>query len=122
MTDGTELLQAADATLRAAAATSNRLACWLSRSALESVVESLLRARGYDVHTMNMRTRLSCLEVAYEDELEISARAQYAWSRLSQACHQHAYQLDPTFSEADHLLSLVRRLAMAQPSSDLCSN
>ncbi len=38
-------------------------------------------------------------------------KAEYAWNRLSDACHQHAYQLTPTYSEVRHLVGLVEELA-----------
>ena len=44
--------------------------------------------------------RLSCLEGAYVDDRGLTFKAEFAWNRLSEACHQHAYQLAPTYTEA----------------------
>ena len=90
---------------------SHRAACWLARTALEDIVRDLLARKGLDPGGASMRTLLGCLEVAYsEDDPTVAATADYAWTRLSSASHQHAYELSPTFSEAEHLLTLVRGL------------
>lgn len=105
-----DLLGLAEAQLAAARPHSNRMACWLARSALEQAVDDLLASQ--DVTTgphASVRSKLTCLEVAYEST-DVPAQAQYAWSRLSEACHQHAYQLTPTSSEVKHLIELVRSL------------
>ncbi|MFN0284900.1 MAG: hypothetical protein ACKVZ6_23345, partial [Kineosporiaceae bacterium] len=39
--------------------------------------------------------------------------AAIAWGGLSQGCHQHAYELSPTFSEIEHLIGLVEKVATA---------
>lgn len=88
-----------------------RRACWLTRSALEGIVQQLLQARQINLDEASERAKLSCLEGAYHDDRDLVARAEYAWSRLSEACHQHAYELTPTHQEATHLVDLVRRLA-----------
>ena len=104
------LVASSEATLGGEATNRNRMACWLARSALEEVVGELLDAKGYPAGDATMRSRLTCLQVAYRDCPEVPARAQYAWSRLSEACHQHAFRLSPTYSEARHLLDLVTSL------------
>lgn len=92
---------------------SNRMAAWLARTALEQTVHDLLVARGVEPGRASGRARLACLEVAYDDSPDIAARAQYAWTRLSEACHQHAYQLSPTYQEVQHLLDAVGVLRAA---------
>ena len=88
-----------------------RIACWLTRSALEQQVVALLAAKGWDVGDASMRTALSCLEAAYaDDDPELVARAEYAWAALSRVCHQHAYELAPTVAEARHLRAVVAEL------------
>ena len=54
-----------------------------------------------------MRSRLTCLTVAYCDRPEVGQRARAAWSGLSSACHHHAYELTPTSGEAAVLLDEV---------------
>ena len=106
-----ELLELAVSQLAAADAHANRRACWLARSAMEERLDALLLAR--DIETgphASTRSKLSCLEAAYADEPELANRAQYLWSRLSEACHQHAYELSPTYTEVRHLLDLLHNL------------
>ncbi|WP_433666928.1 hypothetical protein ACQP06_25275 [Nocardia sp. CA-136227] len=94
---------------------SNRIAAWLTRTALEQIIDELLRAKGINPGRASSRTRLACLEIAYRDESDIPSRSQYAWTRLSEACHQHAYQLSPTYQEVQHLLEIVRSLQTSRP-------
>ncbi|WP_211288171.1 hypothetical protein [Mumia flava] len=73
----------------------------------------LLDARGWPVEDASMRSTMSCLESAYADkDAELVAQAEYAWSALSRVCHQHAYELGPTVSEARHLGELVAGLGV----------
>ena len=105
-----DLLDVAEAQLAAPSPHSNRMACWLARSALEQAIERLLGARGIQAGARaSARSKLTCLEVTYEGT-DVPVRAQYAWSRLSEACHHHAYELTPISSEAKHLIELVRML------------
>lgn len=111
MSGNAGLLDVAVRVLEGTAPDRARMSCWLTRSALEAVVTDALAALAIDAGEASMRSRLVCLEVAYADRPELAARAEYAWCRLSQACHQHAYQLSPTYSEALHLHGLVRSFA-----------
>lgn len=105
-----DLLGLAEAQLNSPTPHSNRMACWLARSALEELIDRLLEARDLDVgEGASTRSRLTILEVAYEGT-PVPAKAQYAWSRLSDACHQHAYELSPNFAETNHLLATVRSI------------
>ncbi|MFE6923804.1 hypothetical protein ACFVAV_22455 [Nocardia sp. NPDC057663] len=88
----------------------NRIGAWLTRTALEEIIGDLLRARGIEPGRASGHARLSCLEVAYRDSPEVATQAQYAWTRLSEACHHHAYQLSPTHQEVVHLLDIVQKL------------
>lgn len=106
----TGLLDRALAQLAVHEAHSTRRACWLARAALEQLVVELLTARGIGPQTMSERAKLSCLEGAYTDHRDMVAGIEYAWSRLSEACHQHAYELTPTHQEAGHLVGLVGKL------------
>ncbi|KAA1419201.1 hypothetical protein F0U44_12175 [Nocardioides humilatus] len=101
-----DLVGRARATLSSSHTDRNRMACWLARTALEAAVDDLLAARDLDAGRANMRSRLTCLQAAYEGT-DVPARVEYAWSRLSEACHQHAYKLSPTFAETAHLIATV---------------
>jgi len=85
-----------------------RSASWLARSALEDLVTSILRARGYEPGKASMRSRLTCLEAA---DQELAETAEFVWSALSRACHHHAFELAPTPGEIRHLVSVVDALA-----------
>jgi hypothetical protein len=90
-----------------------RAACWLARLALEDAISQALMVKGLQPGSASMRSLLSCLESAYcEDDPELVARAEYAWSGLSKAAHYHAFELSPTVSEARNLLAIVEDLPM----------
>lgn len=88
-----------------------RRACWLARTALEGCLAKLLSAKGVASDRASERAKLSCLEGIYVDDRVLAYKAEYAWSRLSDACHQHAYELAPTYPEVRHLIGLVEELA-----------
>lgn len=117
------LLTLAVAQLGQGDAHANRRAAWFARSALEDVVAELLRAKQVDVGPFaSGRSKLTCLEALYRDENPtLATRAEYAWARLSEACHQHAYQLAPTHTEVQHLVELVGGLAPGASSSPSCT-
>lgn len=88
-----------------------RIACWLTRSALEHQVVALLAEKDWVAGEATMRSAMTCLEAAYaEDDPDLVARAEYAWAALSRVCHQHAYELAPTVAEARSLGEIVARL------------
>ncbi len=101
------LLGAAREQLASVAPLSLRRACWLARAALEEAIDEHLAAYGIVAQGASERAKLSCLEGIYADQRELSAAIDYAWARLSQACHQHAYELSPTYAEVEHLIQLV---------------
>ncbi|HEX8487805.1 MAG TPA: hypothetical protein VF642_04610 [Propionibacteriaceae bacterium] len=94
-----------------AGTSSPRAACLLARQALESVVDGLLLDRGLGCPEATMRSRLIALGQAYADHPEVAYRASTAWWRLSNSCHHHAYELDPTPAEAAAVVADVRWLA-----------
>lgn len=88
-----------------------RTACWLSRLAIEMAVGDLLRAKGVSAPRATMASRLSALEVLYrDDDPTVAQRAEYAWSRLSNASHYHAFELTPNVVEVVGLVELVATL------------
>lgn len=110
MSTSADLLSQASAVLGGRSAHSNRIACWIARAALENAVDGMLSDEGVDAADATMRSKLTMLQVAYESEGDVSMRAGYAWSRLSQACHHHAFELSPSGTEVRHLILLVRGL------------
>ena len=88
-----------------------RAAAWLTRSALEDLLADLVRAKGLGTGRAQARSILGCIEVLYATEApELAAQAQYAWDRLSEACHYHAYELSPTHAEVQALVDLVSEI------------
>lgn len=110
MNDAASLLEQASGVLREATAYSNRAACWIARAALEARVDVLLNERKRNAPEASMRSKLTVLQVAYEDAPVIALRAEYAWSRLSLACHHHAFELTPAAPEVQHLIEVVKTL------------
>ncbi|GAB2477316.1 hypothetical protein [Xylanimonas ulmi] len=92
---------------------STRRSAWLARAALEDILLSLVLARGVDPgRSASASATLTCIESLYcKVDPGLAASAQYAWHRLSEACHQHAYELEPAHGEIAHLIDHVDRLA-----------
>ena len=89
----------------------------LCRQALEGSVEELWRSRGVNLGWANERAQMLCLP-AFLGDPDLAARAYAAWSSLSRACHQHAYDLSPTGGELAGWLETVdevRRAVEKQP-------
>lgn len=107
------ILGQARGVLNSSSPSRHRIACWLARSALEQTVRDLLEAKGRSPGKATMASLLTCVEVAYEDDPLVADRAEFAWARLSNACHQHAFELSPTASEAANLVKIVAELAAA---------
>lgn len=105
------LLGMAAAQLRSSNAHSNRVACWLARAAAEEAIDALLIDKGVDARAASGRSKLSSLAAVYGESSDIPHQAHYVWTRLSEACHQHAYRLSPIYAEVAHLINLVGRLA-----------
>jgi hypothetical protein len=90
----------------------SRAVCLILRQALEQIVDALLAEKDLGCPAATMRARLICLSVSYgKDAGRIGYRAGTAWSRLSAACHHHAYELSPTRGEARGLLDDVTWLS-----------
>lgn len=89
-----------------------RAVCLLTRQALEQVVDALLDARHLACPAASMRARLISLGQAFgADPEHVAYRAETAWSRLSAACHHHAYELSASLSEARTLVGEVAWLS-----------
>lgn len=101
------MLEQARAVLDGVSPSRTRVACWLARSALEASVRDLLIAKGRMPGGATMASQLTCLEIAYQDDPHVADRAEFAWAQLSNACHQHAFELSPSASEAANLIEVV---------------
>lgn len=105
-----ELLAQAQQVLasRNAGGLSSRMAAFLARRALEDVVEQRCRALDAYAPSASMRSKLLVLRGL--DSPEIAGRAAVAWNRLSNACHLHAYELQPSTAEIEQLCGAVAQL------------
>lgn len=97
----------------------SRIAALLARTAVELMVEKrLLQAeliQPGDRLTQRSqltlaRTLLPDAQMPQPSDLTWGRRADYVWSALSSACHQHAYDLAPTAAEVRHWVGQVRLL------------
>jgi len=81
---------------------------FLVRMELEEWVRSHSVTLDENLANASMRSQLMCLgQTVQEDQ---AVRATYSWHRLSEACHQHAYELAPTVGELRFLLDEVQSL------------
>lgn len=105
-----ELLGQAQAVLaaRTSGGLSARLAAFLARRALEEIIRE--RCRILDAPAPWAKTRSQLLILRALDEPDIANRAAMAWNRLSNACHLHAYELQPSVSEVEQLCGVVASL------------
>lgn len=93
-----------------------RAAALLARSALEASVADHLTRKGLAVPGASMRVQLVCLRVCAGPS--DGAEAAWAWTRLSGACHHHAYELTPTATEVAHLVDVVQDLRARLGAAD----
>jgi hypothetical protein len=92
-----------------------RIAAFLIRQVLEEEVSAHCeRLVGPMDHPVRMRSRLLVLHVL--DQTGVAGKIEYAWNALSRACHHHAYELAPTVSELQHLLTVVTHLVDSRAS------
>ena len=99
------LLDASDTTVNGA-----RLAAFVSRQALEQLVDQRCRALGADCPDASMRSKLVVLR-ALGDPAEADV-AEQAWNGLSAACHRHPYELEPAGGEVRDLCAAVAELTV----------
>ncbi|MFN3002968.1 hypothetical protein [Mycolicibacterium wolinskyi] len=87
---------------------SSRLAAFLARQALEEIIDQ--RCKALDAHApwANARSKLIVLKTL--DDTEAAYRAALAWNRLSVACHVHAFEMQPSTAEIEHLCGAVASL------------
>lgn len=86
-----------------------RAAALLARQAIEAAMAQLWAARAPGVAALTARAQLTCLPEYLRDE-RLAGEVAFAWARLSDACHHHAYDLGPTASELEARFAVVDRL------------
>jgi cytochrome c5 len=85
-----------------------RAVAFLARQALERAVGAALAVRAPGTERCSAAAQFLCLPtyIATDNALE----AAYLWSVLSRACHQHPYELAPTWDELALWLERVEAL------------
>lgn len=87
---------------------SSRMAASLARRALEEIVEQRCIELGASAPWATTRSKLLILRAL--DTAEVADRAVFAWNRLSNACHLHAFEMQPSTAEVERLCSVVAEL------------
>lgn len=108
-----ELLVEAQKVLNGARADglSARMAAFLARQALEEIIDLRCASLGAAAPWATARSRLVVLRAL--DTQDAADSAAVAWSRLSTACHVHAFELQPSTAEIEHLCGVVASLLPA---------
>ena len=78
------------------------------RRALEEIVEQGCIGLGVPAPWATTRSKL--LIVRALDTAEVADRAAFAWNRLSNACHLHTFEMQPSTAEVEHLRGVVAGL------------
>lgn len=84
------------------------MAAVLARRALEEIIEERCAALEAVARGANTRSKLLILRAL--DEPEAADAAALAWNRLSNACHLHAYEMQPSVAEVEQLCGVVADL------------
>lgn len=84
------------------------MAAFLARRALEEIIEQRCAALQAAAPYANTRSKLLILRAL--DTPEVADAAALAWNRLSNACHLHAYEMQPSVAEVEQLCGTVAQL------------
>jgi hypothetical protein len=87
---------------------SSRLAAFLARQALEEIIDR--RCSDNDVLIPRATARSKLVVLRALDTAQAADHAALAWNRLSNACHVHAYEMQPSVAEIEQLCALVASL------------
>ena len=108
----------ADQLLQAAKVTLGRAADWgpawaqavafLARQSLEDAIDSVWPGSASGLADCSAADRLTCLPHYLDDE-DLAHQASQTWHALSNACHAHPYELDPTEAELRSWIQDVER-------------
>jgi hypothetical protein len=98
-----------DGTVKVPGGRSARAAAVVARQALEESVDQRCAELIDGMQRASMRSTIILLRQL--DDPVVGHKAQAAWAGLSNACHHHAYELQPTAAEVRSLLKLVAEIA-----------
>jgi hypothetical protein len=87
---------------------SSRTAAFLARRALEEIIDQRCADLGAAAPSATTRSKLLVLRAL--DTAEAADHAAVAWNRLSNACHLHAYEMQPSTAEVQQLCGVVAGL------------
>ncbi|WP_285029789.1 hypothetical protein [Mycolicibacterium sp. lyk4-40-TYG-92] len=90
---------------------SARMAAFLARQALEEIIDQ--RCADVDAHAPWATARSKLVILRALDSQDVADSAAIAWNRLSLACHVHAFELQPSRAEIEHLCGVVASLLPA---------
>jgi hypothetical protein len=86
----------------------SRMAAFLARRALEEIIDERCADLAAPAPSATMRSKLLILRAL--DTADAADRAAVAWNRLSNACHVHAYEMQPSTAEVEQLCGVVAGL------------
>jgi hypothetical protein len=89
-----------------------RAAALLARQALEQGLDQFWRGKGLRLDGLATKPQLICLP-AYLADRDLAAKANAAWSNLTQACHHHPYELGVSGEEVKAWLEAVAEVVAA---------
>jgi hypothetical protein len=98
-----------DGTVKVPGGRSARAAAVVARQALEESVDQRCADLIDGMRRASMRSKIILLRQLGDPEM--GRKAQVAWAGLSNACHHHAYELQPPAAEVRSLLKLVAEIA-----------
>jgi hypothetical protein len=93
---------------RSTSGLSSRMAAFLARQALEEIIDQRCADLAAPAPSATARSKLLVLRAL--DSAEAADRAAVAWNRLSNTCHVHAYEMQPSTAEVEQLCGVVAGL------------
>jgi len=87
-----------------------RAVAYLSRQALECLLDELWCKRAPGTERVSTRAQLICLPCFLGNDL-LARQITCTWNGLSHACHHHSYELAPTSTELRSWLGVIGELA-----------
>ena len=93
---------------RSTSGLTSRMAAFLARQALEEIIDQRCADLAASAPSATTRSKLLILRAL--DTAEAADRAAVAWNRLSNACHVHAYEMQPSTAEVEQLCGVVAGL------------
>lgn len=95
-----------------AAGDSARLAAFIARQGVESLVDAYCIELGAPCARARMSAKLAIIKS--QGEADHAQALSYAWNHLSACCHEHSYELGPTVAEVRNLcLTVMDQVGLA---------